>query len=392
MVSLVAIIIWHIPLPIVLLGFLVFGLLDGLYLSSALTKVPDGAWFTLALAVLLCSVFILWRYGKENQWRAEAADRLSTSHLFAKKDHGRCFQEPIFSKFLRPCTSNFQTELAMQKKSFRAECPLEGRKLIMNLGTSSSGDGSSLTSSIPSPQPFRLAPALGGALISPIKGLGVFFDKTGDPVATPVVFIQFLQKFQAAPAVAVFFHIRPISKPTVNPEDRFMVSRSFSDFNTEPLVQDFFRITLRHGYTDEVVTPDIGMVLYEELRKFIIRENVVTKDTSSQDETSSGDQAETGNISSDTEPTIQTKARQRRAKINSVQQRLDRVEAAYKDQVTYVVGKEQMRIREVSNVKGWARRVALAVFLWLRGNTGSKVANLNVDVDKLVEIGFVKVV
>ena len=96
MVSLVAIIIWHIPLPIVLLGFLVFGLLDGLYLSSALTKVPDGAWFTLALAVLLCSVFILWRYGKENQWRAEAADRLSTSHLFAKKDHGKCFQEPIF--------------------------------------------------------------------------------------------------------------------------------------------------------------------------------------------------------------------------------------------------------------------------------------------------------
>ena len=58
MVSLVAIIIWRTPLYVVLVGFLVFGSLDGMYLSSALTKVPDGAWFTLVLAVLLCTVFV----------------------------------------------------------------------------------------------------------------------------------------------------------------------------------------------------------------------------------------------------------------------------------------------------------------------------------------------
>ena len=89
MVSLVAIIIWHIRLPLVLLGFLVFGALDGVYLSSALTKVPDGAWFTLALAVLLSSIFILWRFGKENQWRAEAADRLPLSRLFVRESQSR---------------------------------------------------------------------------------------------------------------------------------------------------------------------------------------------------------------------------------------------------------------------------------------------------------------
>ena len=58
MVSLVAIIIWRTPLSVVLVGFLAFGSLDGMYLSSALTKVPDGAWFTLVLAVLLCTVFV----------------------------------------------------------------------------------------------------------------------------------------------------------------------------------------------------------------------------------------------------------------------------------------------------------------------------------------------
>ena len=58
MVSLVAVIVWRTPLYVVLVGFLVFGSLDGMYLSSALTKVPNGAWFTLVLAILLCTVFV----------------------------------------------------------------------------------------------------------------------------------------------------------------------------------------------------------------------------------------------------------------------------------------------------------------------------------------------
>ena len=201
--------------------------------------------------------------------------------------------------------------------------------------------------------------------------------------------MNFLQKFQATPAVAVFFHIRPISSPTVEPEDRFTISRCFPDHNAHPLVQNFFRVTLRHGYTDEVVTPNLGMVIYEEIRKFIICETAQPEVNLSRDETSSSEQPESGGNSS-TSGSI--KARQRQLERNGVQERLNSVEAAYKDQVTYIVGKEQMRIREGSHAKDWARRTVLAAFLWLRGNTGSKVANLNVDVDKLVEIGFVKVV
>ena len=88
MVSIVALIIWRLNPLIVLFGFLVFGSLDGVYLSSALTKVPDGAWFTLALAVVLSSIFILWRFGKEQQWKAEAEDRFLPSHLLTKNRDG----------------------------------------------------------------------------------------------------------------------------------------------------------------------------------------------------------------------------------------------------------------------------------------------------------------
>lgn len=62
-----ALVIWQLPVIVVAIGFLVFGALDGAFLSSALTKVPDGAWFTIVLAVVLAVVFILWRFGKEQQ-------------------------------------------------------------------------------------------------------------------------------------------------------------------------------------------------------------------------------------------------------------------------------------------------------------------------------------
>ena len=86
MVTLVALIIWRLNALLVLAAFLVFGSLDGLYLSSALAKVPDGAWFTLVLAVVLASIFTLWRYGKEQQWKAEGGNNISTARLILKKD------------------------------------------------------------------------------------------------------------------------------------------------------------------------------------------------------------------------------------------------------------------------------------------------------------------
>ena len=88
MVSVVAIIIWRIHPAIVLVGFLIFASLDGLYLSSALTKVPDGAWFTLMLTAILSIVLFVWRYGKEQQWRAETSDRISLGQLVVMDDEG----------------------------------------------------------------------------------------------------------------------------------------------------------------------------------------------------------------------------------------------------------------------------------------------------------------
>ena len=74
---------------IVLPIFLVFAALDAAFLSSALVKVPSGAWFTLLLAVVLSSIFILWRFGKEQQWIAEADDYFPPSRLVTENSAGK---------------------------------------------------------------------------------------------------------------------------------------------------------------------------------------------------------------------------------------------------------------------------------------------------------------
>jgi KUP system potassium uptake protein len=100
MVSLAALIVWKRSPYLVFFPWLIIACMDGLYLSSSLEKVPDGAWFTLVLSAVLTSILILWRFGKEQQWQAEADDRFPTSHLVQKdwefsstklaKRHQRC--------------------------------------------------------------------------------------------------------------------------------------------------------------------------------------------------------------------------------------------------------------------------------------------------------------
>ena len=378
MVSLVAIIVWRLPIYIVIPCFTIFATLDGLYLSSALLKVPDGAWFTLALAAFLSSVFVLWRYGKENQWRAEANDKIAPSNLLIESHHEDAFK-----------TGN-EVDL-------------------------------------------RFTDTFGAHAISSLRGIGIFFDKSGAPNEAPAVFVHFLQKFQAAPTVTVFFHIRPLSIPSVPPEERFTVrwcrnsnSCARSSGSTEATLRNFYSVTIRHGYNDSgVVSNNLGLLIYENIRAFLIHEDALEQANVAMtlDQPTAGTRLEPSDATNrdlssaqeattlptdppddnDHEPLDQTLAIYRR---NSLRHRLAALQTAFEDQVVYIVGKEQMRIGLSGragvrgragvgawvSVQGWTRRFALAAFLWLRSNTGRRVGNMNLEVGKLVEVGFVKVV
>lgn len=345
MVALVALIVWQLPLIVVAPCYLIFAALDGVFLSSAATKVPDGAWFTLVLALVISTIFILWRFGKEQQWHAEASDRFPLTHMLTTKHD-------------------------------------------------TSDDAESL----------HLTAQFGGSKISLIDGMGIFFDKSGDRSTTPSVFIHFLQKFHATCKLAVFFHLRPLPIPSVPVEERYSVTRCFMGTESEKgeksvPMQNCYRLAIRHGYADEVITHDLGMLVFEQIRDFLIRENGKktgnTIQISIQEQSNGTFPSEpNGTYATDpsgtgtTESVPQEKVLDRPGlEQTKVSVKLAELHRAYDSQVVYLVGKEQMRI---SGSTPLFRRIVLSAFLWLRDNTRTKVQAMNLSMDKLVEVGFVK--
>ena len=322
MILLVALIVWRVNPLLAFAIWLPFVTLDGLYLTSALTKVPDGAWFTLLLAVILASIFILWRYGKEAQWSAEGKNRYRLDYLVVKGEDGKPYLNDTF----------------------------------------------------------------GGGELSTIRGLGIFFDKAGDMV--PAVYEHFLQKFQAHPEIVVFLHMRVLSVPHVSPDERFSV--------TGTSMRNCYRLMIRHGYNDKVVTPDLGPLVYHEVRKAIIHAGAKVSPSSSPrlhdsppnstpaeitSEAISVQNSSSGAVQSTLDPVAAA------AVDAQIAYRLAALDTAFETQVVYTVGKEQLRIMSSNNI---FKRMLLGTFVWLRENTRAKVASLRVPVDKLVEVGFVK--
>ena len=316
MVAIVALIVWRLNPLIVIPIWLVFAALDGVYLSSVLTKVPDGAWFTLVLACVLSAIFILWRFGKEQQWHAEAEDRINPGHLVAKNDNGQ----------------------------------------------------------------LQLQLAYGGGEVTNIKGFGIFFDKIGD--MTPTVFIQFLSKFVATPDVMVFFHLRPLPTPSVTPENRYTVTR----IGTIP---NCYRLVIRHGYTDEVISENLSLLVYEQIRNFVIRESQhrATPYQPPSNSLERSNEPVSEKTATPSETSVPTDSSTQTPPLHPAALQLQRLEAAYMKQVLYIVGKEQMRIKDGTRI--W-RKCALNVYLWLRDNTRSKLAGMKIPTDQLVEVGFIK--
>ncbi|KAH6614296.1 potassium transporter-domain-containing protein [Boeremia exigua] len=299
MVTLVAILVWRIKPYYIFLPALTVASLDGAYLSSALTKVPDGAWFTILLASLLASIFILWRFGKEKQWFAEASDRFPTTHFVKTRSDGQ----------------------------------------------------------------LQLTERYGSELVGSMEGFGIFFDKAGE--TTPIVFNQFIRKLVAAPSVIIFFHLRPLDQPFVEPENRYSVSRL--------AIPNCYRLVVRHGYMDEVITPNLASLIYEKVHEHIVQRALDREGEKATVAPASGvDNSERDNVSS---------------RSSTTSSRLEALERSYRHKVLYITGKEQMKITPGTNI---VRRFFLHIFLFIRENTRTKIASLDVPMDKVIEVGFVK--
>jgi KUP system potassium uptake protein len=176
------------------------------------------------------------------------------------------------------------------------------------------------------------------------------------------------------PEVIVFFHLRPLEMPSVQPESRYTLSRL--------AVPNCYRLVVRYGYNDAIITPNLANVIVEQLRKWLLKDYQVPSAEQTNTETMAEEQKD--NSTTNTDSSLKEKAS---TPSRDVGGELAKLEAAYSHKVLYIIGKEQMKIKPGTSLP---RRVLLSLFLWIRDNTRNKIANLRLPTDKVIEVGFLK--
>jgi len=330
MVTLAALIVWRVRPWMVVLPWLAISCMDGAFLSSALTKVPDGAWFTITLASVLAAVFILWRFGKEQQWRAEREASKPLAH-YVRRD------------------ANDE----------------------LSLMPSASGPG--------------------GESLSITKGFGVFFDKGGDKA--PLVFTQFINKLVSKPEVTVFFHLRPLESPSVPDDERYIVQKLDHLPNCYRVVARFGYMdeVVTPDLAALIFSRIRGYLIRQNARTASDRIASVAHITEDFSQTTADDNVTTVHQTVDPEKKSLSSAVAAtevsvRLTNDGMPLNIAQLERAFHHRVLYIVGKEEIRV--APQTAFW-RLALLKIFLFVRENTRNKLANLKVSADRLVEIGFV---
>ncbi|KAG0172439.1 hypothetical protein DFQ29_008364 [Apophysomyces sp. BC1021] len=71
LLSILSLVVWHWNPIFTIIFFLFFGIIDGAYLSATLMKVPEGAWFTILVSIVLSAIMMTWKFGTLLQWSYE---------------------------------------------------------------------------------------------------------------------------------------------------------------------------------------------------------------------------------------------------------------------------------------------------------------------------------
>jgi KUP system potassium uptake protein len=143
---------------------------------------------------------------------------------------------------------------------------------------------------------------------------------------------------------------------------------------------------------DEVITPDLASLVCEQVRNYIICQGAALKTS-----TANGDAIATTTAVHPREISFTPLPREEKGYSDpemssqtteeSIAMDLAKLQEAFDRQVLYIIGKEQMKIKSGT---GMWRKILLKMFLWLRDNTRTKIANLRVQPDRVIEMGFVK--
>ncbi|KAG6551062.1 hypothetical protein Mapa_007297 [Marchantia paleacea] len=75
--TLIAIMIWQVPLYFALPAYVVIGSVELLYFSSIMYKVPKGGWVPLVFVAIFFSIMYTWNYGRRMKYDYEVKNKVS---------------------------------------------------------------------------------------------------------------------------------------------------------------------------------------------------------------------------------------------------------------------------------------------------------------------------
>ncbi|CAG8587554.1 16593_t:CDS:2, partial [Dentiscutata heterogama] len=199
--------VWHLPIFVSVIFFLIFGIVDASFLGATLRKVENGGWLTLLVAICLTITMTIWRWGTVRKIRYELIHKPNLGKIF--ENSGKP-EEAISSSITINEVSQISQEILHQDEKVD----------VVQLRIS--GSENHLTRS---------------------SGIGLFYSGIGSKV--PLSFSHFIKHFPIVPQNLVFITIRPIAVPIVGDNDRLVVKKVGN-------YECCYHATARYGYSEEV--------------------------------------------------------------------------------------------------------------------------------------------
>ncbi|CAG8622604.1 1225_t:CDS:2 [Funneliformis mosseae] len=232
LISITICVVWKLPIILSITFLLIFGIIDLSFLISTLRKIHEGGWFTLLLAIIICLIMIIWKWGSRLKFQHALKSKTKLEHIFVNDDEPDKGDEEMIEK---------DVSIDPSSKIAIGEMEPSNELVDGNSTTKEMNFGEIKIRKDVNKSQIRLASS--GFQVSRLPGIGMFYNEVGFGV--PLTFRHFIQHFPAVPQILIFITIRPVAIPYVGDDDRLVV-RKVSNYD------GCYNIIARYGYMEKI--------------------------------------------------------------------------------------------------------------------------------------------
>ncbi|GAA98272.1 uncharacterized protein L969DRAFT_341840 [Mixia osmundae IAM 14324] len=237
LLTLVMINVRAIPAVVAVAFLLFFGFIDGLFFSSSVQKIPQGAYVTLTLAVALALFLCFWTWARHKEDVFDAAHRLRLNEIFTRSN---AFEPGTSEEEKTGATTAFSIEPIDERADHEID---ELARTTSNVSEQKVKIARIAEKDTSIGELMLIAPD--GPIKLPRMECFSFFHHLGEGVGAPHSFSSQLRHMPVLPRVCVFLAIKTVNVPHLQEEDKYMVDKLRA-------IDGLYVMRYRLGYRDKV--------------------------------------------------------------------------------------------------------------------------------------------